>query len=808
MDALLQDLRYASRNLLKNPGFAALTIVCLAVGIGVNSTIFSVVDTVALRPLPFKDPAALVALHTLQVTAGISRGAVSYLDFRDWSEQTRAFDTLAAVSGRSVTVTDRDDSERFLGALVTSGMFPMLGIDPILGRHFSPDDDRPGAAAVVMLSHGVWQRRFLGDASIVDRSILVNGTPHRVIGVMPERFQFPELAQLWLPLTPIEFASPRGQRNARVFARLKPGVSIDSARRDLGDVAARLAVVFPEDKDFSATAIELRDDLMPADVKLMVGTMMGAVSLVLLIACANVANLLLARATARQREIAVRTAIGAGRGRIVRQLLTESVLIALASAPLGAALAYVGLRWLTASIPPEGQVPYYVNWDMNWRVVSYTGLVAVVTGVLFGLAPALHAADANLHRSLKDGMRGGSGGARRNRLRNTLVIAEIALSLVLLVGASLFVRSFLNLQSAGAGIDTRPLMTLRFFMSGDQYISEEARVRRVEDIVRRVEALPGVEAAFASNLVPLSGGGAGGPVEPEGMIVEPGKEPNIDYIAVTPHMFRTLGVPIASGRDFHDIEGATRSRVAIVNRALAHYLWPNRPDVVGLRFRFVNGADREWVTVVGLTSDFHVYSVRDENVPTMAFVSYPYGAFPNTGLTIRVSEGVPPPSIMSAVREEIRRSDSLLPLFNVRTGEENRRITFWQDRLFGWMFSLFGAIALLLASIGIYGVLSYSVAQRTQEIGVRLALGASRRDVFRLVLLQAARLAAIGIALGAAGAALVTPLVRTIVYDVTPTDPVSFVGTALFLTLVAVAAGYLPARRATSVDPIVALRVE
>jgi putative ABC transport system permease protein len=684
----------------------------------------------------------------------------------------------------------------------------MLGIDPILGRHFSPDDDRPGAAAVVMLSHGVWQRRFLGDASIVDRSILVNGTPHRVIGVMPERFQFPELAQLWLPLTPIEFASPRGQRNARVFARLKPGVSIDSARRDLGDVAARLAVVFPEDKDFSATAIELRDDLMPADVKLMVGTMMGAVSLVLLIACANVANLLLARATARQREIAVRTAIGAGRGRIVRQLLTESVLIALASAPLGAALAYVGLRWLTASIPPEGQVPYYVNWDMNWRVVSYTGLVAVVTGVLFGLAPALHAADANLHRSLKDGMRGGSGGARRNRLRNTLVIAEIALSLVLLVGASLFVRSFLNLQSAGAGIDTRPLMTLRFFMSGDQYISEEARVRRVEDIVRRVEALPGVEAAFASNLVPLSGGGAGGPVEPEGMIVEPGKEPNIDYIAVTPHMFRTLGVPIASGRDFHDIEGATRSRVAIVNRALAHYLWPNRPDVVGLRFRFVNGADREWVTVVGLTSDFHVYSVRDENVPTMAFVSYPYGAFPNTGLTIRVSEGVPPPSIMSAVREEIRRSDSLLPLFNVRTGEENRRITFWQDRLFGWMFSLFGAIALLLASIGIYGVLSYSVAQRTQEIGVRLALGASRRDVFRLVLLQAARLAAIGIALGAAGAALVTPLVRTIVYDVTPTDPVSFVGTALFLTLVAVAAGYLPARRATSVDPIVALRVE
>ena len=808
MDALVQDLRYASRNLLKNPGFAVLTIVCLAVGIGVNSTIFSVVDTVALRPLPFKDPDALVALHTTQVTAGINRGAVSYLDFRDWSDQTRSFETLAAVTGRSVTVTEREDSERFLGALVTRELFPMLGIDPILGRQFSPDDDQPGAAPVVMLSHGVWQRRFLGDMSIVDRPVLVNGKPHTVIGVMPERFQFPELAQLWLPLTPLEFASPRGQRNTRVFARLKPGVSIDGARRDLVEVAGRLATTFPEDKDVSATVLTLRDDLMPSDVKLMVGTMMGAVSLVLLIACANVANLLLARATARQREIAIRTAIGAGRGRIIRQLLTESLLIALASAPLGVALAYVGLRWLTASIPPEGQVPYYVNWDMNWRVVYYTGVVAIVTGLLFGLAPALHAADANLHRSLKDGIRGGSGGAQRNRLRNTLVIAEIALSLVLLVGASLFVRSFLNLQGAGAGVDSRPLMTLRFFMSGDQYSSEDARVRRVEDIVRRVEALPGVEAAFASNLVPLSGGGSGGPVEPEGMIVEPGKEPNIDYIAVTPHIFRTLGAPILAGRDFHDVEGATRSRVAIVNRALAHYLWPNRPDVIGLRFRFASGTDREWITVVGLIGDFHLYSIRDENVATMAFVSYPYGAFQNTGLTIRVAGSVPPASIMTAVREEIRRSDSLLPLFNVRSGEENRRINFWQDRLFGWMFSLFGAIALLLASIGIYAVLSYSVAQRTQEIGVRLALGASRRDVFRLILAQAARLAVMGIVLGAAGAALVTPLVRTIVYNVTPTDPVSFLGTALFLALVACAAGYVPARRATSVDPIVALRVE
>lgn len=808
MDTLVQDLRYAARSLIQNPGFTAVTVLCLALGIGVNSTIFSLVDTTLIRPLPFKDPDALLSLHGTQAASGVTTGGISYPDFRDYQNEVEAFASLAAQAGRTMTVTEREESERFLGGLVTWNLFPLLGIEPVLGRQFTEDDDRPGAAPVVLLSHGVWQRKYLSDPSIIGRVVTVNGLRRTVVGVMPERFQFPQLTQIWIPLTPLEYNSPRTNRSLLVFARLKGTTSIDAFNKAAVAIAARIATTYRENDGWGARVMTLRDELMPGDVQLMVTAMMGAVSLVLLVACANVANLLLTRATARQREIAVRTALGAGRGRIVRQLLTESVLIALASAPLGVALAYIGLQWLTAAVPPEGQIPYYVDWGMNQRIVMYSVLVSVVTGLVFGLAPALHAADADLHRSLKDGGRGAGGSVQRNRVRNTLVVVEIAFSLVLLVGASLFVRSFLNLQGAKSDIDVSRQMTMRFSLAADEYAAEDAKTRRVEDIVRRVEALPGVTAAFASNLVPLSGGGAGTRIEPEGRDVEAGTEPQVDYVAVTPHVFRTLGVPILAGRDFTDSEGSIRSRVAVVNQAFAAYVWPDRKDVIGLRFRFRSGTDREWITVIGLVGNFDLYSVRTESFAAIAFVSYPYFAVPNTGLTVRVAGGVPPASITAAVREQLRKSDPFIPLFNVRTGEENRLISFWQDRLFGYMFSIFGVIALLLATIGIYGVLSYSVAQRTQEIGIRVALGASRQSVFTLILWHGARLAAVGIVLGAAGAAIVTPFVRRILYNVTPTDPLSFASTALFLALVAILAGFFPARRATAIDPIVALRAE
>jgi len=806
MDTFVQDLRYATRTLVKNPGFAALTIACLALGIGVNSTIFSVVDTVAIRPLPFRDPDGLVSLHTTHHANGIDRGSVSFLDVRDWRARTRSFADIATVTGRSLTLSDGDEPERFNGATVTWNMFPMIGVQPILGRQIRQEEDTPGGPRVVLLSHGVWQRRYASDLTVVGRAITVNGNPHTVIGVMPPKFQFPEQAQLWIPQTPVEYASPRSARNLQVMARLKPGVTFAEARNDIASVADGLAHEQRDDQGWGASAVSLRDDMVPSDIRLVVFSMMGAVSLVLLIACANVANLLLSRAMVRQREIAVRTALGAGRGRIVRQLLTESVLIAVAAAPLGVVIAYVGLQWLTASMPPQNKAPYYIDWSMNPRVIVYTSAIAVLTGLIFGLAPALQAAKTNLQDALKDGGRGSAGGAR-NRLRNALVVSEIALSLVLLVGASLFVRSFLNLQDARASVDTAPLMTLRFYMPGDQYDSPDAMVRRVDDVVRRVEALPGVVSAMASNMVPLNGGGSKSGVVPEGVSIAAGQEPQVSYFSVTPHLLKTLNVPLVSGRDFTDAEGQGRSGVAIVNGVFAKRLWPDRKDVLGQRFRLLDDTQNQWIAVIGTVSDFRLFSVRDGKPSPYAFVSYPYEPARNTGLTIRVAGGAPA-SITGAVRQEIRKTDPTLPLFGVQSGEEARVNTFWQDRLFGWMFSIFGAIALLLASIGVYGVLAYAVSQRTQEIGVRMALGASRQHVFTLIVSQGARLAGLGILCGVAGAAAVTRVVTTLLYNVSATDPVSFIGTAAFLALVALLASYIPARRATGVDPMVALRAE
>jgi putative ABC transport system permease protein len=805
MDTLFQDLRYAARTLLKNPGFAALTTLCLALGIGVNSTIFSVVDTVAIRPLPFRDPERLVVLSTTHQANGIEQGAVSFLDLRDWKARTHAFEDLAAVTGRSLTLSDGDDPERFIGATITANMFPMLGIQPMLGRQIRPEEDAPGGPRVVMLSHGVWQRRYAGDPSVIGRTITVNGNPHTVIAVMPPRFQFPQRSQLWVPMTPIEYTTPRGNRNLEVIARLKSGVSFTEARGDIGAVASQLAREERDDQGWSATARRLRDDFIPSDVTLVVMTMMGAVTLVLLVACANVANLLLARASVRQREMAVRAALGAGRGRIVRQLLTESLLVGLASAPLGVAIAYLGLQWLTASIPPQRQAPYYIDWSMNPRIVVYTVVIAVATGIVFGLVPALHAARANLQDSLKD--RGAGAGGSRNRMRAILVVSEVALSLVLLVGASMFVRSFLNLQDARAGLDTAPLMTLRFYMPGDQYEPPDAIVRRVEDIVRRAEALPGVVSAMASNMVPLGSGGSGGGVVPDGVAIEPGKEPQVSWYAVTPHLLKTLNIPVVAGRDFTEAEGHGRSGVAIVNGVFAKRIWPNLTNVVGQRFRLIDDDRKQWITVIGVVGDFRLFSVRDGKPSPYAFLSYDYEPTRNTGLTMRIAGGSPA-AVTTAVRQEIRASDPTLPIFDVQTGDEVRLFTFWQDRLFGWMFSIFGVIALALAAIGVYGVLSYAVAQRTQEIGVRVALGASRGRVFGLIVGQGVKLAIAGIVLGVAGAFGVTRVIISLLYNVSPTDPVSFFGTALFLVVVAVAASYVPARRATSVDPIVALRAE
>jgi putative ABC transport system permease protein len=562
---LSQDLRYAVRTLVQNPGFAALAVLCLALGIGVNATIFSVLDGVLLQPYPYADADRIVVLNSTNPRRGINRSGVSWLDFRDWRDQNTTIAAMVAFSGRSLTISDGTaDPERFLGSAVTWTLFGFLGTPPALGRDFGPDDDRPGAEPVVMLSDDVWRRRYNSDPGIIGRSVSVNGRPHTVIGVMPPRFMFPETQRLWVPLASFVEKSPRTARNMQVFAKLKPGVTIDQATTDLKGVATRLESMYPEqNSEWSAYARALKSWMIPADVNLIILSMMSAATLVLLVACANVANLLLARASVRHREISIRSALGAGRWRIVRQLLTEAIVIGAVSAPLGMLFARLGVYLLDQGIPPDS-IPYFIHWALDARSLSYTIAISVLTGLVFGLAPALTATRSNLQESLKEGGRGSTGG-RRARLRNGLVIAEVSMSLVLLIGASLFVRSFLNLQNANVGFDTSPLMTMRFFMSGAAYESADAKARRVLDIVRRVETIPGVQSVFASNFVPLWGGGDGGRVLVDGKSYERGKEPEIAFIAASPQFRKTMGVALVRGRDITESEETTRTTVALIN---------------------------------------------------------------------------------------------------------------------------------------------------------------------------------------------------------------------------------------------------
>ncbi len=799
----LQDVRYAIRSLWQSKGFAAVAILCLGFGIGLNTTIFSIVDGVLLQPYPFTDPNRILVLGARNQRAGDEAG-LSFLDMRDWKEGNSSFTTIAASQGQALTVSDGlGEPERHLGALISWDLFPLLGASPMLGRTFTVGEDQPNAAGVVILSHTLWTGRYQADRNILGRSILVNAKPHTVVGVMAPGFEFPENQRLWIPLTPAVFKDDRDARNLFAFGRMKPGVTRESATKELNIVAARLAQQYPATNDgWEADVRTLREAFIPDDVSLVLYLMMAGVTLVLFIACSNVANLLLARAAGRRREFAVRAAIGAGRGRIVRQLLTESVVLGLASVPLGIALAEIGTRLVASAIPVD-QIPYYVQWRVDWRSLAYAIGIAVSTAVVFGLFPALQVSRRDLHESLKEGSRGNS--ASRSLLRSSLVVAQVSLALVALVGALLFIRTFVNLDTYELGFNPKPLMTMRYYMSGEHYEPRGARARRVEDIVRRVEAVPGVQSAFSSNLIPISGGGGGGNVEIEGRAVERGEGSRIAFTGVTPHFHQTIGVRMLRGRDFTDAEGWSRTPVAIVNETMAKRYWPES-DPIDRRFRLAG--DSDWFTIIGVAPDLQLFGIDPSNsqAQASAFVPYPYQERLSTGLTVRVAGD--PASITSAVRAEIRASDPNIPTYWVRTMEDVRRLSFWQYGLYGWIFGTIGVVGLLLSAVGVYGVLSYSVSQRTQEIGVRVALGANRGDVLRLIVGQGLLLAGIGVAVGLGLAAFGTPLARSLLYDVSPFDPFSFSAVSAFLVAVALLASYFPARRAMNVDPLIALRGE
>jgi putative ABC transport system permease protein len=513
---------------------------------------------------------------------------------------------------------------------------------------------------------------------------------------------------------------------------------------------------------------------------------------------------MLARATSRQREVAVRSALGAGRWRIIRQLLTESVLVALVAGVIGILIGVWGLELIRNAFPPEDQVPYYIVWEIDWRVVAYTMTVAAFTGIVFGLVPAMQATRTNLVASLKEGARGSGTGSRGSRLRSALVVAEVALSLVLMVGASLFVRSFMKLQHYDGGIDVQPLMTMRFYMPGDRYASDLAKRQRVEDIVRRIEAIPGVPSVRASNSSPIDGGGKRAAVELEGRPVRPGADPTIVYAGVTSRFFSTVGASIVAGRGFVGREGEDSSAVAVVDQRMARRLWRDESPL-GKRFRFAADSVRHWITVVGVVKNIAEHELLDPTPNSMAYVSYAYLPTRNTGVVIRTTT-VDPAQVTTAAREAIRSSDPGLPVFQAFTMEQVRRLSFWESGLFGWMFSIFGGIALFLAAVGVYGVIAYGVTQRTHEIGVRVALGARATDVMRLVVGRGVALTGIGVLIGVLGAIAVTRVTATMLFDVSPTDPLSFIGVSVFLIGVSALASYVPARRATRVDPLEALR--
>jgi putative ABC transport system permease protein len=804
MERFLQDLRYAFRTLRKSPGFALIAIVCLSLGIATNTTLFSAFNTIVLRPFPFSESERLVSLWDRN-PGNNDHSSVSYLNYVDWRDQSTSLSAVSAFTGRSVAITEGAEPVRLRGQLVSANLFPMLGVRAQIGRVFRAEEDSAGAAGAVLLSDAVWKQNFAADSSIVGRTISLDNLRYTVVGVMPPRFAFPRTSELWLPMGPLLHSDKRESRSVQMIGRLKPGVSISQADHELAELTKRLDRQYGvAGSPWVGSARALRQDFLPNDIKLITTTMMGAVMFVLLIACANVANLMLTRASGRQREIAIRTAIGAGRGRIVRQLLTEAVTIALIAGLVAIPLSWEGIRMVRLAIPAEDPMPYYMEFSLDGATLVYTALVSLLAGALFGLAPALQASRGRLHEALKDGARGAGGSVGKNRVRNSLVIGEVALSLMLLVGASLFVRTFAALQSTRVGFDTTPIMTMRLFLPGTRYDSTVAKAHAVEDVLRRVEALPGVQSATISNLIPFNGGGSGGGAIAEGQVVEKGKETFINWTAIAGDWTGTFGVSIVTGRTFAANELRDSVPVAVIDRSMATAFWPGGA-AVGHRFRLAGDTTRTWITVIGVASDMRISSLDDNSKPPpTAFLPYRFLPVRNNGLMVRARGA--PGSVVAAVRDAIRGTDPAIPVFSVVPMEKVRQLSFWQYGLFGAMFGAFGAIALFLAAIGVYGVISYRVSQRTREIGVRVALGAQRSDVIGIVVRQGMTLAAIGIAAGLLGAFGVTRVVSSLLIGVSPTDPVSFAGVAVFLGVVAFLASLVPARRATHVDPIVALR--
>ena len=804
---LWQDLRYGLRMLLKNPGFTAVAVIALALGIGANSAIFSVVNTVLLRPLPYKNPERLVMVWEDNSKQGFPRDTPSPANFMDWRDQNHVFESAAALVEISFNLTGAGDPERIDGQRVSASLFSLLGVEPQLGRAFRAEEDQPGGNHVVIISHGLWQRRFGSDPGIVGKPINLNGESFTVVGVMPRTFQFPTRRdQLWVPIAfNAKEAGERGNHYLEVIARMKPGVRLQQAQAEMTTIATRLQQQYPETNTSIGAVVTPLHEHVVGDIKPALLVLLGAVAFVLLIACANVANLLLARAAVRQKEIALRLALGAGRARLIRQFLTESVLLAALGGGVGLLLAVVGLNVLKRFIPPNISQAHAIAIDA--KVLIFTVLVSLVTGLIFGLAPATQAANFNLNDTLKESGRDSAAGSRGNRIRGLLVISEVAVSFILLIGAGLLINSFLHLRNVDPGFRAERALTMKIVLPETRYADKEQRGIFYRELIRRVETLPGVISAAVATNLPLTETGNSVGVSIEGRAdPAPDRVPIVITRIISPRYFETMGIPLLKGRAFAEEDKAESPAVVVLSETTARKFWPGE-DALGKHIKIgpTNSPNR-WLTVVGVVKDVRQFELVVEPKPQMYLPFTQANFFEPRALVVKTN--LEPLSLAATVRKTVWEIDKDQPVSDIASMETIVSESVARQRFSMMLLGIFAGLALVLAAVGIYGVMSYSVAQRTREIGIRMALGAQRTDVLKLTIGQGLRLVVTGVAIGLAAAFVLTRVMATLLFGVSATDPMTFVTISFVLVSVAVLASYIPALRATRVDPMFALRYQ
>jgi putative ABC transport system permease protein len=810
METLLQDLRYGARMLLKSPAVTAVAILSLALGISANTVIFSVINTVLLKSLPYTDADGIVLVWGDMPNEGTNRNQVSATDVHDWRNQNTVFEDVTAYMSWRPILSGAGEPERVPAMQVGDGYFKILKGEPILGRTFLPEEQEEGKDFVIILGHGLWQRSFGGEPNIIGKTVLLNSRPYTVVGVMPETFRslptslIDERAEFYRPVAEKHDDEERSSRHLRAIARLKPGVSLEQAQAEMSLIAKRLEQDHPRDNTgYGVRLVSLAEDtvggLRPALLMLF-----GAVAFVLLIACANVGNLLLARSAARQKEIAIRSALGAARRRLVRQLLTESVMLAMAGGGLGLLLSLWGAG-LVESLGSKVN-PMLNGITLDLRVLGFTGAISLLTGIVFGIAPALHASKLDLNESLKEGGRSSGAGAGRNRLRGALVVSEVAMALVLLISAGLLIKTVIRLRAVNTGFNPKNLLTMNLALPNAKYPNAPTWIAFYNQILERIESLPGVKAAGVASVLPFSGNFDGRGLAVETRPKPRGEEISVDLYIATPGYLGAMGIPLLEGRSLVEQDVETSPLVALVNKTMAEELWPNE-DAIGKRIKFP-GSDKRpqpWRTVVGVVSDVAQYGL-DRKPPMQLYL--PESQFPTSFMTLVVRTSSDPAGMTAAIRNEILAVDKDQAVSSIASMEQLLADSISLRRFSMLLLIIFAGIAVTLAAVGIYGVISYSVSQRSHEIGIRVALGAGRNDILKLVVGQGMTLTLAGVAIGLVAALGLTRVMEGLLFGVSATDPVTFVVISTLLAGVALGACFVPARRATKVDPMIALRCE